>query len=409
MTDERIRALERSVANAPGDATMRLSLARELARAGRRDDARGHLAGVLRAEPLSADAVRMLDDLGFEPLAHDAPWPTPDGQNDRARRSAHPGARRGELVKRIRIGRDGETASSMTVGAATVYVASSSQRLIALDVATGSPRWIRDFQTLLGAPVIGEGERLFVVADGKPQLLDGARGETLWSARYTDEPAHTLFAPRGLALVVSGDLIHALDVTSGAVKWRFKTSGALHACPVADGSAIFVAGARGAVEALGFDGKVISRVRVPQGAVGDLMLLGDALVMSCRRDPDERMTFLVARDGCKLGKKTPLTGLVALACAVDASRFLAGGPGSVIYSARGESVPVDDDGWTSSTISDSGSCIFGQSMRGLLWGDSTGSLVKTIFPGAHDTTAMAIGPDSTLLVASPRGILHVIA
>src|SRR5262245_36794824 len=112
MTDERIRALEREIANAPGDTGARLSLARELARIGRRADAVGHVAQILRAEPLSSDAVRTLDDLGFGPLAHDAPWPTPDGGNDRARRSTQPGARRGELVRRIRIGREGEAATS---------------------------------------------------------------------------------------------------------------------------------------------------------------------------------------------------------------------------------------------------------------------------------------------------------
>src|SRR2546423_12803606 len=163
MTDERIRSLERSIANAPADATARLALARELVRVGRRDDARGHVSSVLRADPLSDEGIRTLDELGFGPLAHDAPWPTVEGGNDRARRSAHPGARRGELVKRIRIGKDGETADSLTASATTVYVATSARRLIALDVATGAPRWIRDFQSLVEAPVIGEGERLLLV------------------------------------------------------------------------------------------------------------------------------------------------------------------------------------------------------------------------------------------------------
>src|SRR5579872_2320998 len=106
MQDERIRELEREARS--GDPTARILLARELARAGRREDARVALSSLLRSDPTSAEGVRVLDDLGFGPLAADAPWPTPDGGNDRGQRSAHPGPRRGSLVKRIKIGREAE-------------------------------------------------------------------------------------------------------------------------------------------------------------------------------------------------------------------------------------------------------------------------------------------------------------
>src|SRR5581483_252478 len=162
MTDERIRALERSLANAPQDTGARLALARERARVGRRDDARSHVARVLRAEPLSEEGVRTLDDLGFGPLAHDAPWPTEECGNDRARRSVSPGARRGELVKRIRIGKDSERPTAMTVSAETAYVATSLGRLVALSLPGGEPRWVREFGHDVSAPAIGIGERLLI-------------------------------------------------------------------------------------------------------------------------------------------------------------------------------------------------------------------------------------------------------
>ncbi len=409
MTDERIRGLERSVANAPADATTRLALARELARAGRRDESRGHVSAILRADPLSVDAVRTLDDLGFAPLAHDAPWPTPDGQNDRARRSAHPGARRGELVKRIRIGRDGETASSMTVGAATVYVASSSQRLIALDIETGSPRWIRDFQSLLGAPVIGEGERLLIVADSTLQLLDSS-GQTLWSTRIRAEQASCTLAPRGLALVTNGDVLQAHDAVTGAVRWSFKGAGRI-SDPLVDADTIFTVGT--SICALGLDGKTLSRLRLPRGSAGSMVLLRHALYLkSFKTDAySQPMAFVVKREGARLGAKTPITtGLTWFGCAIDDERFFVCGLEASIQSSDGTSESLGRH--VRATVSDSGSCIFAMEGQRIVWLDGTGALVKSLMPIGGDFGSrldMAIGPNSTLLVPSPRGILHVIA
>lgn len=412
MTDERIRALERSVANAPGDSGARLALARELARIARRDEARAHVAQVLRAEPVSVEAVRTLDDLGFDPLAHDAPWPTAEGQNDRARRSAHPGARRGQLVKRMRIGREGETASSLSASATTIYVATSGRRLVALDASSGAARWVRDFQTVLDAPVIGEGERLLVVADGSLQLLDGAKGgETLWSVRTPDErPAFTL-APRGLALVTCGELLDAFDVATGEPRWSFKAHGLIDACPVVDSSAIFLAGAQGAIHALDFEGLEVSRLRIPQGRVTRIALLESALFMQCRLAASMvSVRSVVTRTREKLERKTPLEGslLTGFGCSVNRDRFLVlGGVMCAIYDTAGHAQPYERS--FGAAVADAGSCVFADDGRGVHWFDGTLTRVMTVLPGANNPGPMAIGPDSTLLVASPRGILHVIA
>src|SRR4051812_47777597 len=86
-TDERIRELERTLAENPGDGASRLALARELSRVHRRDDGAAHIEQLLRDEPLNESALEALDEHALSPLARGSPWPTANGGNDRARRS----------------------------------------------------------------------------------------------------------------------------------------------------------------------------------------------------------------------------------------------------------------------------------------------------------------------------------
>jgi hypothetical protein len=412
MTDERIRSLERSVQDG-GDPALRLALARELVRAGRREDARAQVALVLRAEPASVDGVRALDELGFGPLAQDASWPTAEGGNDRARRSAHSGARRGQLKKRIRIGKEGERPLSLSVGAKTAYVATSLRRLVALDLAEGQPRWIRDFGIdEFAGPSIGEGERLLLGAEGTVRVLRGDTGETVWEARprgrSSTEEVHVAFAPSGLILACWGNSLQALDATSGELRWAYEVHGRLRSAPALEGGTVFVATDMGGVYAFGFDGKLLSEAKAPRAAGGRTVVALRHELHVQKAVPEKNVeNHYVLRDGTKLAASSSLLRAGKILCALDGERLLTGGlPADVV--SRGVVSSARLPLWAAAC--DSGGCVFALGPDRLGWYDSTLQLVMEL--GRRNEappldSLLAIGPDSTLLAASPKGILHV--
>jgi hypothetical protein len=420
MQDERIRELEREARS--GDPTARILLARELARAGRREDARVALASLLRSDPTSAEGVRALDDLGFGPLAADAPWPTTDGGNDRARRSAHPGPRKGELVKRIRIGREGETALSLTVGPKTAYLATRFDRLVALDLENGSPRWIKELDFHFDAPAIGEGERLLLGEGGKIQLLEPERGDVVWSVRppgrVETRDVPVAFAPRGLVVAAWEEGLHAFELWSGKLVWSFKANGELHTRPTVTPEAIFVSTSRGYVHAVHFDGKPASEGRTPRTKNGRrVRIVGRELYLEDIWLSGERVLkplHVMGRDGAKLdatSRVAPVQG-GGFACALDDERALFYEDPARIVTCGADTALTRER--LRGGCADSTGCVYGfDPNRGFLWLDPTVTLVKKLLDNPSGPREgpwdQVIGPDSTLLVATEQGILLVIS
>jgi outer membrane protein assembly factor BamB len=290
-----LRELERDHA-AAGDAATRLALARAWARSGREADALGLIEAALRDDPLSADALALEHELGASPLASASPWPTIAGGNDRARRSAMRGPREGRVDARLRVGAapmqrangDVERPLSITVGGdGAVYVATDQLRLIALDLATREPRWIREFERPFAAPSVGTGERLALASGGSVRLIHGRTGETLWIAQsglvtQTPVPAAATFAPGGLVLApgLLGAL-YAFDAASGKIRWKAATHGAQYATPAVSHRAVYHACALGGVYVFDLEGRLKAETRVsachgPTGAVlarEDLLLV----------------------------------------------------------------------------------------------------------------------------------------
>jgi hypothetical protein len=393
--DERLRELERRVAASPGDASAELALARELSRAGKKDAVSERVEGVLARDPLSRSGVEALDELGLSPLARLAPWPTVHGGNDRARRSSHPGARKGRLARRLRVGApagmlgngDLEHALSLTVGGnGTAYLATNHRRLIALDLASGQPRWIRAFEHAFAAPSVGAGERLALQMLDSVRLLDGRTGETLWIARapgVTGDPvpANATFAPRGWILCPGlRGVLYALDSVSGKLRWSFATRGAQYAAPVVDGDRIFVVCSFGELAMLDLEGRVSGKVEVkhPGGVLPLMVMVSESHVYVTRLHGNLGAVVSIERTRAGFGE-------IALAKA----------PWLVTASVLG--------------ATDSGLCMFVGSPGDddISWFDSTGTVVKTI--RGVDAGPLAIGPDSTVLVASSElGILQVV-
>jgi outer membrane protein assembly factor BamB len=102
-------------------------------------------------------------------------------------------------------------------------VAPGDGTLVALDAASGSPRWVADGATL-GAPptvrpAIGAGLVIVGVADGSAVALDAATGTAAW--RYPVESGSVASVTvTGSAVLVSGSTtLAAVDPATGAAAW----------------------------------------------------------------------------------------------------------------------------------------------------------------------------------------------
>jgi len=162
------------------------------------------------------------------------------------------------------------------------------------------------------------------------------------------------------------------------------------------------------VKRLDVTGVVRATTRIPRD-VRDARLNGSQLWLEAGAPPRVKQHILpLAADGSFAGARR---GQAALGgqrwgCALSEGRALLRGELAWLHDPEGGSELAR---FIAAAIADSGGCFFAVHEGGVGWFDSTGALVKNILPGANDVGPMAIGPDSTLLVASPRNILHVIA
>jgi outer membrane protein assembly factor BamB len=156
--------------------------------------------------------------------------------------------------------------SSPAIGGGTLYIGSSDHFLYALDAATGALRW--KFKTegrITSSPAVSAGLVYFASYDGNFYAVDTATGQLKWKFKtggerrfaathlHGAEPAaETMPDPFDFYLsspvVASGNVyfgsgdtnIYALDATSGALKWKFKTGDVVHASPAISDDTLFV-------------------------------------------------------------------------------------------------------------------------------------------------------------------------
>jgi hypothetical protein len=112
---------------------------------------------------------------------------------------------------------------------------------------------------------------------------------------------------------------------------------------------------------------------------------------------------VVAREGVTLAASSKLSRAGRILCALDDERVLTAGLSAEIV-CRGVATPTRFA--LVEGACDSGGCVFGLGPHLLCWYDSTLHEVGRLGEIPRESL-LAIGPDSTLLAASPRGILHV--
>jgi len=156
--------------------------------------------------------------------------------------------------------------SSPVVSGDTVFIGSGDHKFYALDLATGAKKW--EFKTgsrIQSSAAVSNGSVFFVSYDSNLYCLDAATGQLKWKFKtegerrfaakhlHGAEPASEtmpdpfdffLSSPvvsNGVVYFGSGDTnIYALDVSSGALKWKFKTGDVVHASPALANGALYV-------------------------------------------------------------------------------------------------------------------------------------------------------------------------
>ena len=160
----------------------------------------------------------------------------------------------------------GPIVSTPVVQDGAIYFGSNDKRLYALDDRTGALRWKYETQGRVSAsPAVAGGRVYFGSYDGNFYALDAATGTLAWkfategerrfSARNLhgmDPAAETMPDPFDVFLsspVITGETVYfgsgdgnvyALAAASGALRWKFRTGGVVHASPAIANGVVYV-------------------------------------------------------------------------------------------------------------------------------------------------------------------------
>src|SRR5687768_5773791 len=131
--------------------------------------------------------------------------------------------------------------SSAAIAGGNVFVGTRAG-LIALDIATGKPRWTYKVGSLgIGesSPTVADGVVYVGDLDGSVHAVGAADGKARWSYKTGNEIKSSPVVVGKRVLIGSYDgNLYALDTGTGAVAWKVATEGPVHGTPaIADGIA----------------------------------------------------------------------------------------------------------------------------------------------------------------------------
>jgi len=228
------------------------------------------------------------------------------------------------------------------IGPETVYVATSADRVVALDAGTGKWRWQYERETPDGFTIHGygsprlRGQQLLVgFADGNLVALQSASGEVAWarslaavSDQFVDVDSTPIVDRETIYAASYSGGVYGLDARDGAVRWRLGTEGA-GPLSLLGGRLYFVARREG-LHAISTDGQILWRQGLADA--GDLtapLALGRYLVFSGSRGG----LFIVdAANGDLLEVFNPGQGICASATlSADGTRIYVLSNGGTLY------------------------------------------------------------------------------
>jgi len=146
-----------------------------------------------------------------------------------------------------------------------IYVGSTNGRLFALNRATGKPRWTFEAGNTIHAAVALRGRALLLgTDDGQLRRLDADSGRVRWTYRSSQGIDHAPAVYKNVVLLSTRDgVLTALDLRTGLFRWQFVTAtawrpsvkGGYHLAgiggpPARSGNTIFFGSLGGQVHAL---------------------------------------------------------------------------------------------------------------------------------------------------------------
>ena len=125
----------------------------------------------------------------------------------------------------------------------TVYAASSSDFVYALDSATGEVRWRTELQnSSISSPAIAEGKVFVGSWDDHIYALDEKSGTHLWNFWAGDSVLTSVTHGDSTVYAGSNDgYLYALDSNDGSLRWRFRTGGEVQSTQVLDHGVLYFA------------------------------------------------------------------------------------------------------------------------------------------------------------------------
>jgi len=202
----------------------------------------------------------------------------------------------GSLVWRFATG--GWLHSAPTVAEGVVYFGSGDTRVYALDAATGAPIWEAGIPTLdvvESSPAVVAGRVLVGSGDSRLYCLAAASGGRYWFYSAPDAiVARPLVSDDTVYVAAMDGTLAALDLLSGAERWKVRLATPLLMPPVAVGELLLVAASADphlhAVAAA--DGELVWRMDT-----GDWLAMEPLL--------DEGVLYLLGKDGTVLAFAAP--------------------------------------------------------------------------------------------------------
>jgi outer membrane protein assembly factor BamB len=219
------------------------------------------------------------------------------------------------------------------IGKDVVYVATSADRVVALDAVTGKWRWQYERETPDGftihgyaGPRLRGGQVLAGFADGYLVSLQAATGEVVWahslvatSEQFVDVDSTPVLDGNWIVAASYSGGVYSLDAKDGSSRWRLPTEGAGPLSLIDD--RIYFAAPREGLHAIAkSDGQILWRQGLPEA--GDLtapIVVGRYLLFSGSRgglfvvDPGTGQLLEVFNPGqgiCASGTFDPTTQLL---------------------------------------------------------------------------------------------------
>ncbi|MGB3328795.1 MAG: PQQ-binding-like beta-propeller repeat protein [Thermomicrobiales bacterium] len=179
-----------------------------------------------------------------------------------------------------------ELLSSPVLDKGTLYIASKTGDLLAVDASTGSLRWRTHLTeyVIRSSPSVSN-DTVYVGAGFSLFAINAQTGETRWKAdmRYVGQSTPTV--ADGIVVIASQEeWMFGYDARTGAMVWRIPTDGVVFGAPaIANGSVAFGSD-KGTVYSVKLStGELIWRKTVDGGVVAPAVFAGDRVIVSTDR------------------------------------------------------------------------------------------------------------------------------